>query len=319
MNGKHTENRSRRRLLSAALALAIGAAVLTASPAAPRSQGQSGATIAPASRYGDVALTLESLIGREMREKKLPGFSIALVDNQRIVWARGFGYADPGRKTPATAETIYRAGAISRLFTDVAILRSVDSGQFSLDAPVGQYLPAFHPHNPFATPITLRELMSDRSGLVRDPPVGSIFDASSPSLVATTLSLNRTALVYWPSTHVKYSDAAAAVTGEVLERESGESFAPYMRKAVFEPMGMRDSSFAPDARIRALLQPRDSTRTWSISAAFSRFSSRGAAARPAPCFTRKRWRRCSRHNSRRAETKPATDSASSFRSSTAIG
>jgi CubicO group peptidase (beta-lactamase class C family)/D-alanyl-D-alanine dipeptidase len=253
MNGKHTENRSRRRLLSAALALAIGAAVLTASPAAPRSQGQSGATIAPASRYGDVALTLESLIGREMREKKLPGFSIALVDNQRIVWARGFGYADPGRKTPATAETIYRAGAISRLFTDVAILRSVDSGQFSLDAPVGQYLPAFHPHNPFATPITLRELMSDRSGLVRDPPVGSIFDASSPSLVATTLSLNRTALVYWPSTHVKYSDAAAAVTGEVLERESGESFAPYMRKAVFEPMGMRDSSFAPDARIRALL------------------------------------------------------------------
>jgi CubicO group peptidase (beta-lactamase class C family)/D-alanyl-D-alanine dipeptidase len=242
-----------RSLFSAAVALTVGAALLTASRAAPPGHLQTGATIAPAPRYGDVALALERLIEREMREKKLPGFSIALVDNQKIVWARGFGYADPGRKTPATAETVYRVGAISRLFTDVAILRRVDSGKFSLDAPVGKYLPAFHPRDPYATPVTLRELMSDRSGLVRDPPVGSIYDASSPPLVETALSLNRTTLVYWPSTHVKYSDAAATVAGEVLERESGESFAHYMRQAVFAPMDMRDSSFAPDARIRALI------------------------------------------------------------------
>jgi CubicO group peptidase (beta-lactamase class C family)/D-alanyl-D-alanine dipeptidase len=250
---KPSHNRSIARLFSAALALAVGTALLTPSHGAPVSRPQTAATITPTPRYAKTAAALEALIDRQMREKHLPALSIALVDNQRIVWARGFGYADPARKMPATAETVFRVGTLSRLLTDFAILRRVDTGKFSFDAPVGQYLPAFHPRNPYATPITLRELMSDRSGLVRDPPVGSIYDASSPSLVATALSLNRTTLVYWPSTHVKYSDAAAAVTGEALQRASGESFADYMRHAAFAPIGMRDSSFAPDAHIRALL------------------------------------------------------------------
>jgi CubicO group peptidase (beta-lactamase class C family)/D-alanyl-D-alanine dipeptidase len=251
MNGKprHTHLRP---LFSTALGLVVAGFLFTALRAAPSSGQETGAAIAAAPRYRNVATALERLIEREIQDKKLPGFSIALVDDQRIVWARGFGYADPERKWPATAATVYRVATVSRLFTDLAILRRVDRGAFSLDAPVGQYLPAFHPRDPYATPITLRELMADRSGLVRDPPVGSIYDARSPSLVATALSLNRTTLVYWPSTHVKYSDAAGAVTGEVLERETGESFARYMQQAVFDPLGMRDSSFAPDARIRAL-------------------------------------------------------------------
>jgi CubicO group peptidase (beta-lactamase class C family)/D-alanyl-D-alanine dipeptidase len=253
MNGTHTQSRLLRGLFSASVVLFAGAVLLTALRAAPAKRQHTGPAIAAAPRYRDAALALERLIEREMREKKLAGFSIALVDRDQIVWARGFGYADPERKSPATAETVYRVGAVSRLFTDVAILRGVGSGRFSLDAPVGNYLPAFHPRDPYATPITLRELMADRSGLPRDPPVGSVYDASSPSLVATALSLNGTALVYWPSTHVKYSDAAGAVAGEVLERDSGQSFARYMRQAVFDPMGMRDTSFAPDARIRALL------------------------------------------------------------------
>jgi D-alanyl-D-alanine dipeptidase/CubicO group peptidase (beta-lactamase class C family) len=238
-------------MFSAALALAVAGLLLTAGPVP--ADRQQGATIAAAPRYRQVALALERLIENEIREKKLPGFSIALVDNQRIVWAEGFGYADPESKTPATAETVYRVGAVSRLFTNVAVLRRVDSGKFSLNAPIGKYLPSFHPRDPYATPITLREMMADRSGLVRDPPVGSIYDASSPSLIATALSLNRTTIVYWPSTHVKYSDAAGAVAGAVLERDSGDSFARYMQQEVLEPLDMRDSSFAPDARVRAVL------------------------------------------------------------------
>jgi CubicO group peptidase (beta-lactamase class C family)/D-alanyl-D-alanine dipeptidase len=253
MNGKHTYSGLLRGLFSAALALAVAASLLSASRAAPAIRQQTAAAIEPAPRYREVAPALERLIEREIREKKLPGFSIALVDHERIVWAHGFGYADPARKTPATAETVYRVAAVSRLFTDVAVLRRVASGKFSLDAPVGQYLPAFHPRDPYATPITLRGLMADRSGLVRDPPVGSVYDASSPSLIATALSLNPIPLVYWPSTHVKYSDAAGAVAGAVLERNSGQSFARYMQQEVLAPLDMRDSSFAPDARIRDLL------------------------------------------------------------------
>ena len=83
-----------------------------------------------------------------MREKKLPALSIALVDDQSIVWARGFGFADPKAKTPATAETIYRVGSVSKLFTDLAVMQLVERGVLDLDAPITNYLPDFKPGNP---------------------------------------------------------------------------------------------------------------------------------------------------------------------------
>lgn len=220
-------------------------AALRAGPAPPQPEPD---TIGPAPRYVAAAQTLGRFIERQMREKKLPAFSIALVDHDRIVWARGFGYADPARKIRATAATIYRVGAISDLLTDVAVLQLVEHGTFALDAPVRRYLPDFLPDNPYNTPITLRDLLARRSGLVREPPVGGIADASEPSLENTVASLNHTRLVLWPSTHPKNSDSAGAVAGYLLERRSGQPFAAYMRHALLGPLGMQDSSFEPSPR-----------------------------------------------------------------------
>src|SRR5205085_5998865 len=128
------------------------------------------------------------------------------VDDRRIVWARGFGRADPGRGIPATAETVYRVGSVSKLFTDVAAMQLVEAGRLDLDAPIGRALPEFAPHNPFETPITLRQLMCHRSGLVREPPVGHYFDPAPPPLLEVVRSLNSTTLVVAPATHTKYSN-----------------------------------------------------------------------------------------------------------------
>jgi CubicO group peptidase (beta-lactamase class C family) len=87
-------------------------------------------------RYAQVASELQKLIEHEMVEKQLPGFSIALVDDQQIVWAQGLGSGDPDRKTAATAETVYRVGSVSKLFTNIAIMQLVERGQLDLDAPV---------------------------------------------------------------------------------------------------------------------------------------------------------------------------------------
>jgi D-alanyl-D-alanine dipeptidase/CubicO group peptidase (beta-lactamase class C family) len=242
------------RLSRAVLALVLLPAILAVSSiAARRSLGQAAATIGPEARYRTAAAALARFIERQMREKKLPAFSIALVDHDRIVWARGFGYADPLRKIPATAETVYRVGAISGLVTDVGVLQLVERHRFELDAPVSRYLPDFHPRNPFVTPVTLRELLARRSGLGSQPPVGSIYDSSSPSLGETVASLNRSKLVYWPSTHAQDSDAAGAVAGYMLESESGQAFADYMKQAVLAPMGMGDSSFTPSPELDARL------------------------------------------------------------------
>src|SRR5437870_13836024 len=61
--------------------------------------------------YGAIARTLGPFIEHELREKDLPAISVALVDDQQIVWARGFGLADPEKKIPATAQTVYRVGS----------------------------------------------------------------------------------------------------------------------------------------------------------------------------------------------------------------
>ncbi len=206
--------------------------------------------MAPSSRFAPVTQSLERLINRELRDKQIPALSIALVDDQRIVWSRGFGLQHPKRKTAATAETVYRVGSVSKLFTDIAIMRLVERGALSLDAPVTQVLPEFVPRNPFAKPITLRQLMSHRSGLVREPPVGSYFDAASPSLAETVASLNRTELVYAPASRTKYSNAGIAVVGHALERVQRQPFAQVLRREVLEPLGMPNSGFAPTRALR---------------------------------------------------------------------
>jgi CubicO group peptidase (beta-lactamase class C family)/D-alanyl-D-alanine dipeptidase len=201
--------------------------------------------VASAPKYEAAVRALIPFIEHEVSEKRLPGLSIALVDNQEIVWARGFGFANPQTKVPATADTVYRVGSVSKLFTDVAVMQLVEQGRLDLDAPVTRYLPDFQPINPFHKPITLRQLMTHRSGLVREPPVGNYFDDRTCSLPDMVRSLNQTALIYEPETRIKYSNAGIGVVGYVLEQTQKRPFAKYLQEKLLEPMGLTRSSFEP--------------------------------------------------------------------------
>ena len=97
----------------------------------------------PAKRYQEVAGRLDKLIQREVADKQLPALSIALIDDQTVVWAKGYGFADPEKKTAATADTVYRVGSVSKLFTDLAVMQLVERGALDLDAPVTKVLPDF--------------------------------------------------------------------------------------------------------------------------------------------------------------------------------
>ncbi len=193
--------------------------------------------------YTDVVRILREFIEHERVDKQLPAVSVALVDDQEIVWADGFGFADPDKKIPATAETIYRVGSVSKLFTDIGIMQLVERGEVQLDTPIRQYIPEFHPKNPFDKPITLRQLMSHRAGLVRESPIGHYFDPSEPSLAKTVQSLNQTELVYEPEKRTKYSNAGVATAGYVLERLKGKPFERYIEEAVLNPLDMESSSY----------------------------------------------------------------------------
>jgi CubicO group peptidase (beta-lactamase class C family)/D-alanyl-D-alanine dipeptidase len=220
----------------------------------------SAQNVAASPEYAQIVSQLTARIQQQIDEKKLPALSIALVDNQSVVWAQGFGFEDSGKKLPATAHTVYRVGSVSKLFTDTAVMQLVERERLDLDAPIMRYVPGFAPHNPFGGDITLRQLMSHRAGLVREPPVGHYFDASAPTLQATIESLNQTSLVFAPGTHTKYSNAGIATVGYALQRTVNQPYPEYLNSALLQPLGMRESSFTPDP---ALMQHLASASMWS--------------------------------------------------------
>jgi CubicO group peptidase (beta-lactamase class C family)/D-alanyl-D-alanine dipeptidase len=237
----------REKWTTAALAFAL-AACAAETPPLPLE-------VPPAPGYSEVAARLARFIEHEIADKGLPALSIALVDDQQTVWAAGFGQARPDQDLPASARTIYRVGSVSKLFTDLAVMQLVERGELDLDAPITDYIPEFalgDPISPDVTagrPPTLRQLMSHRAGIVREPPVGHYFDDTEPSLAETVGSLNGTPIIYEPGARVKYSNAGIATVGYVLERTQGRPFTDYVRDAVLVPLGMRQSAFAPDAAI----------------------------------------------------------------------
>src|SRR5436190_648599 len=112
--------------------------------------------------------------GRSHRAPGTPGRAPACSgrSRSRLAWA----------VLPATPDTVYRVGSVSKLFTDLAIMQLVERGLLDLDDPITKYLPDFKPRNRFDVAITLRQLMSHRAGLVREPPLGNYFDPDEPSL-----------------------------------------------------------------------------------------------------------------------------------------
>lgn len=200
--------------------------------------------VAATPEYAEVAAALEEMIEREREEKGLQALSIALVDGDNVVWAAGFGEESEG--VPATPETVYRVGSVSKMFTDIAIMQLVEDGAIDIDAPVQNYVPEFTPTNNTDTPITLRQLMSHRAGIIREPPAGHYFDDTGTDLRTTVLSMSGTKQIYAPTERHKYSNAGIAVVGYTLEKTQDEPFAQYVKRSVLEPLGMRTSAFTPD-------------------------------------------------------------------------
>lgn len=204
---------------------------------------QDAVQVPPRPQYAEAAAVLEAMIERERDQKGLRAVSIVLADAEGVAWAAGFGEQAPG--IPADAETVYRVGSVSKLFTDIAVMQLAERGEIDIDAPVADYLPEFAPSNPWDAALTPRQLMSHRSGLIREPPAGHYFDDAGTTLAETVASLNGTDLVYEPGSRTKYSNAGIAVVGHVLETTQGEPFAEYLERAVLEPLGMASSAFAP--------------------------------------------------------------------------
>jgi len=201
-------------------------------------------------RLGDheaVTRHLDELIAHEMRAAKIAGLSIAIVDDQKVLWARGFGWADREAGLAATPATVYRMGSISKLFTATAAMQLAQQGRLALDAPIQQALPAFAIRSRYPdAAITPRRLMTHHAGLPRDVLRG-MWAREPGDFRAMVAGLAQEDLAYPPGMMVAYSNLGVTVLGAAIEQVAAQPFADYARQHLFEPLRMHDAAFATGA------------------------------------------------------------------------
>ncbi|MBI5889212.1 MAG: beta-lactamase family protein [Nitrosomonadales bacterium] len=194
--------------------------------------------------YASSRAYIAKLIRHEMSRNSVEGLSIALVDDQRIVWAEGFGYADEEKNLPATADTVYRVGSISKLFTDTAAMQLVEQGWFDIDQPLRHYVPGFSIRTRFAgaPEITPRHLMTHHSGLPRDRQKG-FMTANPPPFAQLVDELRDSDAAYPPNLVFSYSNLGISLLGVAIQKQGGLPFDEFMRRSLLVPLGMSNSSF----------------------------------------------------------------------------
>lgn len=181
------------------------------------------------------------------------GMVLGLVTDQGLLYSKGWGPTDVmkpvAEQEQVTASHVFRIGSISKLFTDIAVMRLVEAGKLDLDAPVTQYIPSFSVKSQSGAAITLRNLMAHHSGLPREPMRGNYVDNSEATLEATIASLNQMNLVLEPNTLYKYSNAALGLVGRVIEVVTGEPFATHVQRMIENDLDMKNTSFLPQPHL----------------------------------------------------------------------
>lgn len=213
-------------------------------------RGQSSAGDHPV--WGPAMEAVRAQVQTELRTGQITGVAIAWVDGQDLIWNEGFGWADPRRRRAVDTNTVFRAGSISKLFNAVAVMQQVEQGTLDLDAPVTRYLPNFQITNPHpgGEPVTLRQLLCHRSGMIRESPVGNYFDPAEPGVEATARSLSGCPLILPPNTRTKYSNSGVTVSGWAVEAVTSIPYAKYQNDSILQPLGMTQSSFLAETRVR---------------------------------------------------------------------
>lgn len=188
---------------------------------------------------------LDWMIEREARRAHVPGVAIAIVDGERIVWSRGYGWADEQRHLRATPDTLFHAGSVSKVLTAMEVLRLVDRGELALDDEITRLLPDFAIRSRFpdAEPISVRALLSHHSGLPSDR-LNGMWTSRPVDLKTLERQLADDSLVAPPRTKYNYSNLDYSLLGRVIERKREEPFEAAMAHDVLAPAGMRHSSFA---------------------------------------------------------------------------
>lgn len=211
---------------------------------------------------------LDHYVPERLRELTLPGASIALIENSRVVATRNYGFADLASKQPLAEDTLFQIASISKPVSAWGVMKLVEQGLLDLDAPVEPYLTRwrFPPSNFDSSAVTARLLLMHFAGTSLSGCGGTPYDGPwytaddvlhgrTPSLDANQLAYARkwgldpdsygkpVQLVHPPGSQFDYSGGGFTVLELLIEELSGRDFSTFMREEILHPLGMPESGF----------------------------------------------------------------------------
>ena len=168
----------------------------------------------------------------------IPGFAVTVVSSDKIIYSSGFGVVKQGATKVFSATTPVSAGSIMKSFTALAIVQLAEEGKLSLNDPVIKYLPWFRTANKERSDqITIKMLINNTSGLVSGGIIPS-YDLSETAIEKFVRNLSSVFIYKKPGASYEYSNAGFIVAGFIVSKVSGYSFSAYIKKKIFEPLGM---------------------------------------------------------------------------------
>ncbi len=190
--------------------------------------------------YSEAFALIEVWLDAQKDFEKLPGISVAVIEDQEVLWSGGYGQANMAKNLPMTPETLCSICSISKLFTAVAIMTLYEEGKLSLDDTVENLLPGYDLKQQFpeSGPITVRNLLTHSSGLPReaDAPYWTGPDFPFPSREEVYSGLKKQQTLYPAATYFQYSNLALTLLGEIVAQVSGRSYDSYVQEHILTPL-----------------------------------------------------------------------------------
>src|SRR5579872_6050974 len=187
-------------------------------------------------------LALDSWVSQAMKTFEVPGMSVAIVKDGKIVVAKGYGVRKLGDPTPVDEHTMFGIGSNTKAFTTAALATLVDAGKLSWDDPVYQRLPGFVMYDPYVShEMTIRDLLTHRSGMGL---------GEGDLLFWPHSTYNREEIIYKlrfmkPQSsfrsHYAYDNLLYMTAGQIIPAVTGVSWDDYIPRRIFGPLGMAHS------------------------------------------------------------------------------
>jgi serine beta-lactamase-like protein LACTB, mitochondrial len=209
----------------------------TATPLHPNAREVPSVTrAAPPPKWTDAVERSRQIVRASLADQNLPGVSVAVGAGGDVVWAEGFGWADLDTRVKVEPDTRFRIGTASVAITSAAVGLLLEKRQLHLDDEIQTHVPAF-PQKQW--PVTLRQLMGHVAGVRNDGgDEGPLLSQHCERPLDGVRSFADSSLLFEPGTRYRYSSYGWILVSAAVEAAADEPFLTFMRKQIFEPLGM---------------------------------------------------------------------------------